>query len=119
LFGYGMNMALSVRNATYPDKIDRVGSSSSMVFMADGPAGYCSTVPFVSTPAAPAPFNPAARHSGRVNIAFLDGHVLAYDGQAVGCNTAGNSIHPDACNQVELQWYWYVPGPYPAPWTGP
>jgi len=55
--------------------------------MADGPAGYCSTVPFVATPAAPAAFNPVPRHNGKVNIAFLDGHVSAYDGKYVGANS--------------------------------
>ena len=39
LFGYGMNMALSVRNDTYPDRMDKIGNSSTMVFMADGPDG--------------------------------------------------------------------------------
>ena len=77
-FGYAMNMALSVRNAPLPDRIDKIGSASTMVFMADGPAGYCSTIPFVSTAAAPAPFNPVPRHNGYVNIAFLDGHVSAF-----------------------------------------
>lgn len=119
LFGYAMNMALSVRNAPQPDRIDKVGPASTLVFMADGPAGYCSTVPFESTPNAPAPFNPVPRHGGRVNIAFLDGHVSAYDGRYVGCNIAGNPVHPDACNQPDVRWYSYAPGPSPARWTGP
>lgn len=119
LFGYAMNMALSVRNARLPHRIGKVGPASTMVFLADGPAGYCSTIPFVSTPAAPAPFNPVARHNGKVNIAFLDGHVGAYDARYVGCNVAGDPVHPDACNQPELRWYWYVPGPPPSPWPGP
>lgn len=119
LFGYGMNMALSVRNASQPDRIDRIGATSTLVFMADGPAGYCSTVPFVSTAMAPAPFNPVPRHNGNVNIAFLDGHVAAYDAAYIGCNTTGDPVHPDACNQPDVRWYWYVPGPPPVPWTGP
>jgi prepilin-type processing-associated H-X9-DG protein len=112
LFGYGMNMALSVRNAPQPDRIDRVGPASTMVFMADGAAGYCSTIPYVSTPIAPAAFNPVPRHNGYVNIAFLDGHVSAYDAHYVGCNV-GDPGHP------EVRWYWYVPGPPPSPWPGP
>jgi prepilin-type processing-associated H-X9-DG protein len=119
LFGYGMNMALSVRNATLPDRIDKIGPPASMVFLADGPAGYCSTVPFVSTPSALSPFNPVPRHNGKVNIAFLDGHVSAYDGKYLGCQLEGDSVHPDACNQPDVRWYWYVPGASPAPWTGP
>jgi prepilin-type N-terminal cleavage/methylation domain-containing protein/prepilin-type processing-associated H-X9-DG protein len=119
LFGYAMNMALSVREDAQPDRIDHIGSPSTMVFMADGPAGYCSTVPFVSTPSAPAAFNPVPRHHGLVNIAFLDGHVSAFPGSYVGCDIAGNTVHPDACNQPDVRWYWYVPGPPPAPWPGP
>jgi prepilin-type processing-associated H-X9-DG protein/prepilin-type N-terminal cleavage/methylation domain-containing protein len=118
LFGYGMNMALSPRIAPRPDNVDAVGSASTMVFMADGPAGYCSTVPFVSTPAAPASFNPVPRHRGRVNIAFLDAHVAALDGAYLGCNTDGDIGHADACNRPDVRWYWYVPGPE-APWGGP
>jgi prepilin-type processing-associated H-X9-DG protein/prepilin-type N-terminal cleavage/methylation domain-containing protein len=119
LFGYSMNMALSVREAPLPDRIDKIGEAATMVFMADGPAGYCSTVPFVSTPSAPAPFNPVPRHNGKVNIAFLDGHVSAYDARYLGINTLGDPVHPDACNQPDVRWYWYVPGPSPAPWGGP
>jgi prepilin-type processing-associated H-X9-DG protein len=119
LFGYAMNMALSVRIAPLPDRLTRIGSPSTMVFMTDGPAGFCSSVPFTSTNPAPAPFNPGARHSGNVNIAFLDGHVCAYDAAYIGCNIAGDPVHPDACNRPDVRWYWYRPGPPPAPWTGP
>lgn len=118
LFGYAMNMALSVRNTPQPDMIYSL-DTSALVFIADGPAGFCSTVPFVSTDAFPAPFNPAPRHAGKVNIAFLDGHVNAFDGRYIGVNVAGDPVHPDACNQPDVQWYWYVPGPAPAPWPGP
>ena len=117
LFGYAMNMALSVRIAPLPDRITHVGPLATMVFLADGPAGYSSTVPFVSTPAAPAPFNPVPRHNGQVNIAFLDGHVAALSGTYLGCNTLGDPVHPDACNQPDARWYWYIPGP--AQWPGP
>jgi len=34
LFGYAMNMALSVRDAFQPDRIDKIGSPATMVFMA-------------------------------------------------------------------------------------
>lgn len=118
LFGYAMNMALSVEIAPQPDRIDKIGSAATMVFMTDGPAGFCSTVPFLATASAPAMFNPVARHRGNVNVAFLDGHVDAYSGNYLGCNIAGDTVHPDACNQPEVRWYWYVPGPA-APWGGP
>lgn len=118
-FSYAMNMALSVRNATYPDRITHVGPVSTMVFMADGPTGYCSMVPYIGTASAPAAFNPVPRHNGRVNIAFLDTHVAAYLAAYVGCNTLGDATHPDTCNHNDMRWYWYVPGPSPAPWPGP
>ena len=120
LFGYAMNMALSTRNTYQPDRIEKVGPISTMVFMADGPAGFCATVPFTTGAGTAAPaYNPVARHHGSVNIAFLDGHVCAFGGNYVGCNVAGDSVHPDACNQPDVRWYWYVPGPSPAPWPGP
>lgn len=112
LFGYAMNMALSVRSAAYPDRIEKVGSTATMVFMADGPAGYCSTIPYVATPTSPAPFNPVPRHNGMVNIAFLDTHVCAYPSSYVGCGV-GDPGHPD------VRWYWYVPGAPGSPWSGP
>ena len=106
LFGYAMNMALSVRNAARPDRLDQVGFTTTMVFMADGAPGYCSTVPFIATAAAPALFNPVAHHQGKVNLAFLDSHVDAFDAGYVGCNTGDPQ-------RSDIRWYWYVPGPYP------
>ncbi len=53
LFGYGMNMALSVRVAPLPDRIDKIGPWSTMVFMTDGAAGYCSAIPFCSSAGRP------------------------------------------------------------------
>lgn len=117
-FSYAMNMALSPRDAVYPDRITRVGSLSTMVFMADGPTGNCSTVPFQGNAGAPSSFNPVPRHNGRVNIAFLDTHVAGFTAAYIGCNKLGDPAHPDACNHTDLRWYWYVPGPT-APWKGP
>jgi prepilin-type processing-associated H-X9-DG protein/prepilin-type N-terminal cleavage/methylation domain-containing protein len=110
-FGYGMNMALSVRNAPQPDRMNQVGDAATMVFMADANPWYCSVLPYAAPASAPV-FNPVARHRGRVNIAFLDGRVDSFDAAYVGCG-AGDPKRPD------MRWYWYVPGPYPAPWPGP
>ena len=101
LFPYGMNMRLSTWLTPQPDRIDRVGDASTLVFMADAPSGYCSVMP------AAAPYSPAARHSGRVNLAFLDGHVASYTGAEVGCGV-GDPERPDV--------RWIVPG---SPWNGP
>lgn len=112
VFGYAMNMALSPTSAPAPDRINRVGPASSMVFMTDAPPGYCSTLPFKPTAFNPGNFNPAARHRGRLNAAFLDGHVICLTGNEAGCQS-GDPARND------LRWYWYKPGPPPAPWTGP
>ena len=93
-WSYAMNMWLSVQNngtvADLPDRIDSVGDPSTMVLLADGPADYCSVSP--CTPAFT--YSPVARHSGRVNICFLDGHVDALLGSYVGCGI-GFVEHPD------------------------
>jgi prepilin-type processing-associated H-X9-DG protein/prepilin-type N-terminal cleavage/methylation domain-containing protein len=119
LFGYAMNMALSVRNAPQPDRMLYIGQASTMVFMTDGPAGYCSAVPYATAANPASDFNPVARHDGKVNVAFLDGHVSAYTARYLGCGNARLAGQPDACNQPDVRWYWYVPGPSPAPWPGP
>jgi prepilin-type processing-associated H-X9-DG protein/prepilin-type N-terminal cleavage/methylation domain-containing protein len=101
LFTYGMNMRLSTWLTPDPDRTDRVGDLSTMVLMTDAPSGYCSVLP------AAAPYSPDARHDRRVNVAFLDGHVLCLAGDAIGCGT-GDPQRPDV--------RWLVPG---SPWTGP
>ena len=66
----------------FPDKIDCVGPTENLVLLADGPSNYCSVSP------APSPqyaYSPMARHNGRVNICFLDGHVDTLPGTYVGC----------------------------------
>jgi prepilin-type processing-associated H-X9-DG protein/prepilin-type N-terminal cleavage/methylation domain-containing protein len=100
-FTFGMNMWLSTWDAPQPDHIDRVGDASTMVFMADAPAAHCSVVP------AAAAYSPVARHGGRANIAFLDGHVQAFDGQSIGCGI-GDPRRFDV--------RWEVPG---STWRGP
>jgi prepilin-type processing-associated H-X9-DG protein len=101
LFTYGMNMWLSTWSAPQPDRIDRLSDVSTLVFMADAPSGHCSVVP------ANADYSPAARHAGRVNIVFLDGHVEAPSSSYVGCGV-GDPQRPDV--------RWIVPG---SSWKGP
>jgi prepilin-type processing-associated H-X9-DG protein len=100
-FSYGMNMGLSVWDRTRPDHLERVGPTSTMVFMADAPGPYCSVWPSTQ------PYSPLDRHQGFVNIAFLDGHVNSYLGEDVGCGV-GDPGRPDV--------RWQVPD---SPWTGP
>jgi prepilin-type N-terminal cleavage/methylation domain-containing protein/prepilin-type processing-associated H-X9-DG protein len=101
MFTYGMNMRLSTWSAPDPDRIEKLGDLSTMVFMADAPSGYCSVLP------AAAAYSPIARHSGRVNIAFLEGHVGSFDGKYVGCNV-GDPQRGDL--------RWIVPD---STWAGP
>jgi prepilin-type processing-associated H-X9-DG protein len=112
VFGYGMNMALSVTTAPLPDRITRVGPAPSMVFMTDGPLGYSATLPFQPTSLNPGNFNPVPRHRGKLNVAFLDGHVVCMLAAEAGCQLGDPA-------RADLRWYWYSPGPPPAPWTGP
>jgi len=79
-FNYAMNMWLSTWKADQPDRLERLGDQATQVFMADGPANHCSTVP------ANASYSPVARHRGRLNICFLDGHVGSFTGEEIGCN---------------------------------
>lgn len=100
-FNYGMNMRLSTWLSPAPDKLVAVGDTSTMVFMADAPSGFCSVLP------AAADYSPPARHHGNLNIAFLDGHVAGFPGAYVGCGT-GDPLRPDV--------RWVVPGSL---WNGP
>ena len=50
---------------------------------------------------------PIARHDNNVNIAFLDGHVVTYPGDVIGCGK-GDPQLPDV--------RWVVPD---SPWPGP
>ncbi|HEY8746630.1 MAG TPA: DUF1559 domain-containing protein [Tepidisphaeraceae bacterium] len=101
VFNYAMNMWLSTWKADQPDRLERLADPQSQVFMADGPAGHCSTVP------ANAPYSPVARHNKNLNVCFLDGHVAAYSGDYIGCNV-GDPQRPDV--------RWIVPK---SVWAGP
>jgi prepilin-type processing-associated H-X9-DG protein len=102
-FSYGMNMRLSTWNVVYPDRINNIGGWTTLVFMADAPGLYCSVLP------ANAPYSPVARHLGRVNIAFLDGHVTSYTGAEAGCGKGDPQ-------RADIRWVvpsssWAGPGP--------
>jgi prepilin-type processing-associated H-X9-DG protein len=100
-FNYAMNMWLSTWKADQPDRLERLVDQATQVFIADGPAGHCSTVP------AGAPYSPVPRHRGRVNICFLDGHAAAFGGDYVGCGV-GDPQRPEV--------RWVVPQ---SVWRGP
>jgi prepilin-type N-terminal cleavage/methylation domain-containing protein/prepilin-type processing-associated H-X9-DG protein len=90
---YGMNMALSPTSSADPDNINRVGPTQTMVFIADAAGLYSSVIPYAGA------FSPVPRHDGMVNIAFLDAHVAAFDGDYVGCGVKPDPQRPD------IRWY--------------
>ncbi|HEX3355633.1 MAG TPA: type II secretion system protein [Tepidisphaeraceae bacterium] len=100
-FAYAMNMRLSTWNAPNPDRINRVGPWSNLVFMTDAPGAYCSVLP------ANANYSPIAPHHGRLNIAFMDGHVASYKGDEVGCGVGDP-------HRVDVRWI--IPD---STWAGP
>ncbi|MGH7176105.1 MAG: prepilin-type N-terminal cleavage/methylation domain-containing protein [Tepidisphaeraceae bacterium] len=100
-FAYAMNMRLSTWQSSTPDRISRIGSWSTVVFMTEGPGVYCSVLPDN------ADYSPVARHNKRINIAFLDGHVSSYDGAEIGCGV-GDPRRADV--------RWVVPY---STWVGP
>ena len=101
VFSYAMNMRLSTWNAANPDRLNKVGPWTNMVLLTEGPGPFCSVLPTVNQ------YTPVARHGGRVNIAFLDGHVENYIGKDVGCGL-GDPKRSDV--------RWTVPD---SPWAGP
>jgi prepilin-type N-terminal cleavage/methylation domain-containing protein/prepilin-type processing-associated H-X9-DG protein len=100
-FSYGMNMWLSATIEKHPDRIDKVGPTTTMVFMSEGIGVQCSLLPSNK------PYSPVARHSNCVNIAFLDGHVADFSGDEVGCGL-GDPHRPDI--------RWVLPN---SQWSGP
>ncbi len=100
-FSYGMNMWLSTWKSPQPDDIAKVGPLGTMVFMADRNGAQCSVLPSSK------PYSPVPRHGGLVNLAFLDGHVAAKNGEEIGC---GVGIVPSDAVR------WIVPDSL---WTGP
>lgn len=93
-WSYGMNMGLSVEQASenngQPAKVTNVGNTATMVLFTDAPGNYCSVFPSMTAGG----YNPVARHNGRVNICFVDGHVAAFDAKYIGIG-AGLIEHDD------------------------
>jgi prepilin-type processing-associated H-X9-DG protein/prepilin-type N-terminal cleavage/methylation domain-containing protein len=90
-FDYAMNMRLSIWNNPQPDRINRVGPWSTLVFMTEGPGDYAAVLPLNALCSC------VARHHGRINIAFLDGHVADFTGQEVGCGVGDP-------NRQDIRW---------------
>jgi prepilin-type N-terminal cleavage/methylation domain-containing protein/prepilin-type processing-associated H-X9-DG protein len=76
---YGMNMYLSQWDQPNPDKLNAIPAPDELAFLADAPGQYSSTVPSAL------PYSVMARHEGRANVCFADGHVASFDGSYLGC----------------------------------
>ncbi len=96
---YGMNMYLSRWDQPQPLRITRLSGLSEIAFLADSPGGYASTVPSAR------PYSVVARHGGRANVAFLDGHVKSLSGDYLGCGT-GEKSQPDVRWKTGLSDTW-------------
>jgi prepilin-type N-terminal cleavage/methylation domain-containing protein/prepilin-type processing-associated H-X9-DG protein len=91
---YGMNMHLSRWDKPEPSRMVNLGCTENLVFMADSPGGYASTVPSAARYSVP------ARHDGCANILFVDGHAESFNGDHLGCGS-GEKSHSDVRWKVE------------------
>ena len=93
---YAMNMYLSpwIRPANH--NFDEIQAPNTLVFMADAPGPYSATVPSRKDYGVP------ARHSGKANLVFVDGHVASFAGTYLGCG-AGDPSRPDVRWQTGTQ----------------
>jgi prepilin-type processing-associated H-X9-DG protein/prepilin-type N-terminal cleavage/methylation domain-containing protein len=87
---YAMNMYLSPAIRPLPHNRLLIPNPSQLAFMADGPVAWSSTVPSSQA------YSVQARHSGRANVCFVDGHVASFDGAYLGCGVGQpNPEHGD------------------------
>jgi prepilin-type N-terminal cleavage/methylation domain-containing protein/prepilin-type processing-associated H-X9-DG protein len=84
---YGMNMNLSPWNLPLAAKFGSIGQSALVVAVADAPGPYASTYPSTK------PYSPVPRHSGRVNLLFLGGQAISFDGPYVGCGVGDPGVN--------------------------
>jgi prepilin-type processing-associated H-X9-DG protein/prepilin-type N-terminal cleavage/methylation domain-containing protein len=76
---YAMNMYLSPWNLAQPQSRLGIDNPAQLAFLADGPVSWSSTVPSSQG------YSVQARHGGRANVCFVDGHVASFDGVYLGC----------------------------------
>jgi prepilin-type N-terminal cleavage/methylation domain-containing protein/prepilin-type processing-associated H-X9-DG protein len=87
-FSYAMNMYLSPWIRPESHKLSEIPRPQRLVFMADAPGPYSSTVPSNKD------YSVSPRHEGKANLVFLDGRVEGYSGAYLGCG-AGDPGHED------------------------
>jgi len=87
-FSYAMNMYLSPWIRPEVHRLSEILHPERLVFMADAPGPYSSTVPSKQD------YSVLARHEGKANLVFLDGRVGSYSGEYLGCGV-GDPEHED------------------------
>jgi len=87
-FSYAMNMYLSPWIRPEAHRVSEIPHPERLVFMADAPGPYSSTVPSKED------YSVVARHEGKANLVFLDGRVGSYSGEYLGCGV-GDPGHED------------------------
>lgn len=87
-FSYAMNMYLSPWIRPEPHRLSEILQPERLVFMADAPGPYSSTVPSKKA------YSVVARHDGKANLVFLDGRVESRSGEYLGCGV-GDPGHKD------------------------
>ena len=85
---YAMNMYLSPWIRPAQHKLSEIPKPEQLAFMADALGPYSSTVPSVLG------YSVNARHAGRANVVFVDGHVQSFAADYLGCGT-GAVEHDD------------------------
>ena len=85
---YSMNMYLSPWIRPEQHRLLEIPNPGQLVFMADAPGQYSSTVP------SQLPYTVLARHTGRANVLFVDGRVDSFSAEYLGCGV-GEPTRPD------------------------
>jgi prepilin-type processing-associated H-X9-DG protein/prepilin-type N-terminal cleavage/methylation domain-containing protein len=85
---YGMNMYFSPWIRPEPHRLLGLPNPAQLAFMADAPGGWASTIPSSMD------YSVQARHDGKANVVFADGHVQSFDGDYLGCGK-GEPLRPD------------------------
>ena len=94
---YAMNMNISPTDRPHPHRLAEITNPARLVFLADAPGPYSSTLP------AAAPYSVRARHAGRANVVFVDGHAASFDAAYIGAGT-GDPKRPDIQWEVAQEW---------------
>lgn len=94
---YAMNMNISPTDRAHPHRLAEITNPSRLVFLADAPGPYSSTLP------AAEPYSVKARHAGRANVVFMDGHAVSFEAAYIGADT-GDPRRPDIQWDVAQEW---------------